>query len=82
MTHDANQYNQLMQPLLVSTEHSKTSIVSPHDRVIAFIRQALSAGIDVETTAVDRADVDRTLTNQLSTSLGVVHPVRWRPYFS
>jgi hypothetical protein len=82
MTHDADQYNQLMQPLFLTTEHSKASIVSPHDRVIAFIRQALSAGIDVETTAVERSDVDQTLTNQLSASLGVVHPVRWRPYFS
>jgi hypothetical protein len=82
MTHDADQYNQLMQPLFLTNAHSKASIVSPHDRVIAFIRQALSAGIDVETTAVDRADVDQTLTNQLSASLGVVHPVRWRPYFS
>jgi hypothetical protein len=84
MTNDANQYDELMRPLLVLSflERSEWQGRRPHDLVTSFIQQAIKAGIHVETTAVDRPGlVDRIATNELSRTLGVVPPVRWRPYF-
>jgi hypothetical protein len=75
MTHDADQYDQLMQPALSDTT------VRGHDLVQNFIRSVVAADLEVETTAVDRPDIDKERTNQLSVSLGVAHPVRWRIYF-
>lgn len=82
MTHDADHYDQLMQPRLGSAHGSGTQQLRPHEQVQSFIRSAVAAGLDVETTAVDRPDVDKTRTNQLAAALGVTNPVRWRIYFA
>jgi molybdenum cofactor biosynthesis enzyme MoaA len=80
MTANADQYNtELMQPVVVVGR--KKSNTSGHDTVCQFIREALRAGLQVETTAVDRPDVDKEATEALSRELQVTTPVRWRPYF-
>jgi molybdenum cofactor biosynthesis enzyme MoaA len=71
MTADADQYNrELMQPVMGS-----------HDNVCKFIQEAIRVGLQVETTAVDRPDVDKEATEALARELKVTTPVRWRPYF-
>jgi hypothetical protein len=53
-----------------------------HEIVCQFIQEAVQTkGLEVETTAIARDDVDKALTEALSQSLGVMTPVRWRPYF-
>uniref|UniRef100_A0A7S3DNI7 Radical SAM core domain-containing protein n=1 Tax=Entomoneis paludosa TaxID=265537 RepID=A0A7S3DNI7_9STRA len=71
-THDTHQYDEWMQP--------KTTMAAHHD-VCQFIQAAATqTGLQVETTAVERATVDREATEACSQSLGVDAPVRWRSY--
>lgn len=84
MTHDAHQYDQLMQRRNDDTaeQHENDNDARLlHDRVVAFVQSAVAAGVHVEITAVDRPDVDKNATNNLSLQLGVDQPVRWRSYF-
>ena len=83
MTHDANQYNELMGPI----------VPDAHAHVCRFVQQAVSIQklqqendnspqpFHVELTAVDRSDVDKKKTQKFVESLGVTAPIRWRPYF-
>ena len=74
MTADPTQYDQLMNP----------SQEKGHDKVRQFIQNSIEIGLEVEATAVDRDDVDKTATQELAKSLGVDAEdvqVRWRPYF-
>ncbi len=73
MTWNANQYNNVVRPL------DKTGF----DTVCKFITDAVKVdgNLEIEATAVDRPDVDKARTESLAASLGVIHPVRWRPYF-
>ena len=73
MTWNADQYNDLVKPLLPNA----------FETVCSFIQDAVNVDGDlgIETTAVDRPDVDKSKTEALATSLGVTTPVRWRPYF-
>ena len=76
MTASPDQYEELMMPCLPDT------ISTPaHEMVCDFIVSALDVGLGVEVTAVDRDEVDKVATESLAKSLGVVDPVRWRPYF-
>lgn len=78
MTAHSQQYTQLMKP----TVDASSMDSSPHALVCDFIRQAVSAGLNVEVTGVDRPDsIDKEATETLAASLGVTRPVRWRPYF-
>jgi hypothetical protein len=81
MTAHSQQYTQLMKPTVDADASSMDS--SPHALVCDFIRQAVSAGLNVEVTGVDRPDIviDKEATEKLAASLGVTRPVRWRPYF-
>lgn len=74
MTHDPEQYDKIMYPIF---SHSTRS----HDVVCKFIQTAVSIGLEVEATAVERQDVDKARTQDLADRLGVTGPVRWRPYF-
>ncbi|KAL3907235.1 MAG: hypothetical protein SGILL_008953 [Bacillariaceae sp.] len=77
-TGDAGQFNELVRPVLPSP----SSTASAHERVCEWVHQAaLLEGMEVEVTAVARPDVDVVQTEELSQSLGVETPVRWRPYF-
>ena len=79
MTWNSQQYHDLMRPVVPTTA---TATTTPFDTVCGFVREAVSVpGMVVETTAVDRPDVDKVKTQALSESLGVKDPVRWRPYF-
>jgi TatD family-associated radical SAM protein len=71
MTAEADQYDKLMHPM----------VDNAHWHVCQFIEQAIQAGLDVETTAIDREDVDKEKTEELSRSLRVTSPIRWRTYF-
>lgn len=72
MTADAHQYQQLMQP----------TVQNAHETVCKFIQQSIQAGLDVESTAIDRPEVNKERTEAFSVSqLQVASPVRWRPYF-
>jgi hypothetical protein len=89
ITADAKQYEEIVQPELVeagfddvSTAPAESGTRSAHDAVCQFIQAAVRVeGLEVETTAIDRPDVDKARTEALSQSLGVSTPVRWRPYF-
>lgn len=82
MTHDPDQYDELMQPCRVLANNDEGNhSVRPHDQVQNFIRAVVAAGMEVETTAVDRPDVNKERTNRLSVDLGVADPVRWRIYY-
>lgn len=78
MTHDADQYDKLMQPdyHYIAPEKKRAAHVV-HD----FIRACLDAGIIVEATAVSRSDVNKAATEEVAANLGITLPVRWRPYF-
>ena len=72
MTHDPEQYNDLMQP---TCDHG-------YERVLEFVTQAQKEGLKVELTAVDQPGVDQDKTNKMAKSLvGIENPVRWRPFF-
>ena len=72
MTADPKQYQELMDPL---------DIANGHDRVCQFIAEAVQAGLEVETTGVDRKEVDKTATEALAKKLQVSSDFRWRPHF-
>jgi molybdenum cofactor biosynthesis enzyme MoaA len=76
MTHDPDQYEDIMKPLL-----DGSSRLRAHEQVCQFIQQALAAGLSVETTAVERPDVNKRQTEDFAASLGVTEPFRWRSYF-
>lgn len=71
MTGDPQQYDDLMHPLI---DHA-------HYQVCQFLENAVKVGLEVETTGVDRPDIDKEMAERLSLSLGVEKPMRWRPYF-
>lgn len=71
MTANPQQYEDLMVP----------AVSNGHKRVCDFIEHAVNAGLDVETTGVDRPDVDKVKAEELSRSLKVLMPMRWRPFF-
>ena len=71
MTAEPKQYDDLMQPLPDNA----------HARVCSFIKEVIQADLHLEITAVDRHDVDKEKLENLSRSLGVASPIRWRPYF-
>jgi organic radical activating enzyme len=75
MTHDPDQYDEIMKPLL-----DVSSSLRAHEHVCEFIHEALAAGLSVETTGVERPDVDKIQTEGLAASLGVTKPFRWRSY--
>ncbi|CAB9524656.1 Inherit from COG: radical SAM domain protein [Seminavis robusta] len=77
MTHDSDQYDELMKPVIPDDATNTRS----HERVCQFIQEALTAGLAVEVTAVEHPDVDKHQTEQYAASLGVTEPVRWRSYF-
>jgi hypothetical protein len=64
-----------------SSSAQDSSAKTAHDRVCQFIQSAVQVGLQVETTGVDRPDVDKEQAEALSLSLGVTTPFRWRPYF-
>ena len=76
MTASPDQYEKLMMPCLPDTIST-----SAHEMVCDFVVSALDVGLRVEVTAVDRDEVDKVATEVLARNLGVVDPVRWRPYF-
>ena len=80
MTHDPDQYDQLMQPLLLEIDDD-SSRGRPHERVQTFLRAAAASRLTVDVTAVARPDVDRNRTEAFVKSLGVTTGVRWRSYF-
>jgi molybdenum cofactor biosynthesis enzyme MoaA len=81
MTSQSEQYESLMKPLLLHTQAQTSSQTSlAHERVCAFIRQAVDCGLQVEATATDRKDVDKQATEALATRLGA-HTFRWRSFF-
>ena len=80
MTHDPDQYDQLMQPLVVQVNDSDANS-RPHERVVRALIRAIAAGVVVDVTAVDRPDVDRIRTEALAESLGVTTGVRWRRWY-
>lgn len=71
MTADSDQYEELMTP----------AVPGGHGRVCRFIEHAVNAGLDVETTGVDRPDVDKVKAEELSRNLHVAMPMRWREFF-
>lgn len=79
MTHDADQYDDIMQPQL--PPHLSEAKERAHGIVIQFLKDAVSVGIGVEITAVERPDVDKSSLETYSRKLGIPKPVRWRPYF-
>ena len=78
MTWNAEQYHNLVRPV-----HAPGLSGPGFDTVCGFIREAVAVDgdLEVETTAIDRPDVDKAKTEALAESLGVTRPVRWRPYF-
>ena len=76
MTASSDQYDKLMHPCL--PEEISTPAL---DVVCEFIGSCIDIGLDVEVTGVDREEVDKEAAEELARSLGVVEPVRWRPYF-
>ena len=66
-----------------NNDNDGTTTVDAFDIMCKFIKDAVQVhGLDVETTAVDRPDVDKVKTEMFaSKTLGVTNPVRWRPYF-
>ena len=78
MTHDPDQYDQLMQPLVHVNDSANSR---PHERVVRALIRAIAAGVVVDVTAVDRPDVDRIRTEALAESLGVTTGVRWRRWY-
>lgn len=80
MTWNTQQYEELVQPC----HHPQNEALPGLERVCNFAQAAtrVNGELVVETTAVDRPDVDKAKTEALSASLGVENPVRWRPYFS
>ena len=95
MTWDAKQYNDLVRPVLplttttnnldnddTTTNNNNRTTSKAFDIMCDFIRDAVQVnGLEVETTAVERSDVDKVKTEIFSKSLGVSKPIRWRPYF-
>jgi 4Fe-4S single cluster domain len=80
MTHDPDQYEEIMQPVLVATDNPKRR--RPHDRVCDMIRAGLTAGLEVEVTAVEAPLVSKSSLERFAAeSLGATLPVRWRTYF-
>jgi len=81
MTHDPDQYEDLMQPVRINecnNEHNDT----PHQRVQTFVRACVEHDLMVDVTAVERPGlVDKVKTEALAAALGVTQPVRWRKYF-
>jgi molybdenum cofactor biosynthesis enzyme MoaA len=76
MTHNANQYQQIMQPAASLLDPAQTA----HERVCEFIRQA-STLFPVEITAVKRPDVKtKALEKYVQSEFGIPS-VRWRSYF-
>mmetsp|Transcript_35015 Transcript_35015/g.70816 ORF Transcript_35015/g.70816 Transcript_35015/m.70816 type:complete len:292 (-) Transcript_35015:1961-2836(-) len=76
MTASPSQYDELMRPCL------PPGISEPaHGIVCNFVREAVSLGLNVEITAVDRNDIDKKSAGDLALSLGVSEPIRWRPYY-
>ncbi len=70
MTHDAAQYEIIMQP---------TGVDRPYERVLDFCKRVRDdPKYGLELTAVERPDVDVGKTNEVAGSLGV--PIRWRSY--
>lgn len=76
MTASSDQYDELMHPYL--PEEISTPAL---DVVCAFIGNCVDIGLNVEVTGVDREEVDKEAAEELARSLGVIEPVRWRPYF-
>ena len=76
MTASSDQYDELMHPYL--PEEISTPAL---DVVCAFIGNCVDIGLNVEVTGVDREEVDKVAAEELARSLGVIEPVRWRPYF-
>mmetsp|Transcript_30063 Transcript_30063/g.73022 ORF Transcript_30063/g.73022 Transcript_30063/m.73022 type:complete len:340 (-) Transcript_30063:184-1203(-) len=86
MTHDPDQYNELVQPIMLDdddVDNSNDGTKKPHDMVCKFIEESVQVdGLEVEVTGVDYdSSVDKTRTEVLAASLGVENPMRWRPYF-
>lgn len=73
MTHDAVQYEQLMQP----------TTKAAFEKVCHFCQASVQAGLKVEVTAVDRPEIDKPKLEALSKELlgAESPPVRWRTYF-
>eukprot|EP00980_Cylindrotheca_fusiformis_P006885 scaffold1442_cov128-Cylindrotheca_fusiformis.AAC.6 len=71
MTADRDQYDELMKPMLSDG----------HEQVCRFIESATENSLEVEVTAVDRGEVDKTKVEALAQSLNVSKVIRWRPYF-
>jgi len=67
MTHDGDQYKELMEP-----------VANGHGAVMQLVREAKEL-LTTEVTAVEGPCIDREKTEELAVTLGV--PLRWRPYF-
>lgn len=80
MTWNAKQYENLVKPVL---PHDCAPTTTGFDTMCSFVNDAVQVDgdLEVETTAVDRPDVDKAKTEFLAESLGVKRSVRWRPYF-
>jgi 4Fe-4S single cluster domain len=79
MTHDPDQYEEIMQPVDTADNPDRRR---PHDRVCDMIRASLAAGLDVEVTAVEAPLVSKSSLERFAAeSLGTTLPVRWRTYF-
>ena len=92
MTHDPDQYEQLMHPILLLDNDKEdpgrgTVARRPHERVQNFVRACVAANLAVEVTAVQRPDVDQSRTEACVAALGIspnkrMMMMRWRKYFA
>ena len=81
MTHDPLQYDSIMLPNLILSSNDGKDKNTAHKMVCQFIKNAVQAGLQVETTGVARPDVNQQKTEDLAKLLGVEKPFRWRTYF-
>ena len=86
MTHDPDQYNELLQPVSIIMDDNdvdNSDGTKPHDMVCKFIEECVQVdGLEIEVTGVDYdSKIDKARTEELAASLGVDNPMRWRPYF-
>mmetsp|Transcript_8227 Transcript_8227/g.12636 ORF Transcript_8227/g.12636 Transcript_8227/m.12636 type:complete len:239 (-) Transcript_8227:1616-2332(-) len=70
-THDPEQYNEIMEPL----------VENAHEKLCNFVEGAVASELKVELTGIDRPGIDKEKAENLAVSLGVNNPIRWRVFF-
>jgi len=71
LSHDSQQYNELMEPL----------VENAHEKLCTFIENCVACNLDVELTSIDRPGIDKQEVQALATNLGVNGEIRWRTFF-